>query len=92
MYGDARAEKDARAAEYSAVKRVLGREAVVIADGLNYIKGLRYQFYCEAKTMETASCVVCLLVFCNRCGDVGGLDWTESLCEASGLTLLIRCM
>ncbi|KAL8733894.1 MAG: hypothetical protein Q9166_001882 [cf. Caloplaca sp. 2 TL-2023] len=58
VYREARPEKDARAAEYSAVKRSLGRDTVVIADGLNYIKGFRYQLYCEAKAVQTPSCVV----------------------------------
>ncbi len=39
---------------------MLGRDTIVIADGLNYIKGYRYQLYCEAKAVQTASCVVCL--------------------------------
>ncbi|KAL8808949.1 MAG: hypothetical protein Q9200_003869 [Gallowayella weberi] len=58
VYREARPEKDARAAEYSAVKRALGRDTIVIADGLNYIKGYRYQLYCEAKAVQTPSCVV----------------------------------
>ncbi len=58
VYHTARAEKDARAEEYSAVKRVLSRDDIVIADGLNYIKGFRYQLYCEAKAVSTPSCVV----------------------------------
>jgi protein KTI12 len=58
VYHTARAEKDARAAEMSAVKRFLNRETIVIADGLNYIKGFRYQLYCEAKALRTPSCVV----------------------------------
>ncbi|KAI9663699.1 MAG: hypothetical protein M1821_007189 [Bathelium mastoideum] len=58
VYHAARPEKDARAAAYSAVKRLLGRDAIVIADGLNYIKGFRYQLYCEAKAVRTPSCVV----------------------------------
>ncbi|KAL9628659.1 MAG: hypothetical protein Q9164_007188, partial [Protoblastenia rupestris] len=57
VYKEAKAEKDARAAEYSAVERLLGRNALVIADGLNYIKGFRYQLYCEAKAVRTPSCV-----------------------------------
>lgn len=57
-YVDARAEKQLRAAEYSAVKRLLTKDDVVIADGLNYIKGLRYQLFCEAKAALTPSCVV----------------------------------
>ena len=58
VYSAARSEKDARAAEYSAVKRLIGRDAIVIADGLNYIKGFRYQLYCEAKAVQIPSCVV----------------------------------
>ncbi|KAK1750692.1 chromatin associated protein KTI12 [Echria macrotheca] len=51
-------EKDARAALYGAVKRVLSPRDVVILDGLNYIKGWRYQLYCEAKNARTPHCVV----------------------------------
>ncbi|KAK8232538.1 chromatin associated protein KTI12 [Phyllosticta capitalensis] len=58
VYHSARPEKDARATESSAIKRVLTRDDVVIADGLNYIKGFRYQLYCEAKAVQTPSCVV----------------------------------
>ena len=58
VYREGRSEKDARAAEYSAVKRALGRDTIVVADGLNYIKGFRYQLYCEAKAVQTPSCVV----------------------------------
>ncbi|CCX05322.1 chromatin associated protein KTI12 [Pyronema domesticum] len=57
-YRDARAEKEARATEYSAVKRLMSKDDIVIADGLNYIKGLRYQLFCEAKAALTPSCVV----------------------------------
>lgn len=58
MYATAKAEKDARAAEMSAIKRLLGKDDIVIADGLNYIKGFRYQLFCEAKALGTPSCVV----------------------------------
>ncbi|KAA8621697.1 Protein kti12 [Pyrenophora tritici-repentis] len=61
VYHTAKAEKDARAEEYSAVKRILSRDDIVIADGLNYIKGFRYQLYCEAKALQTPSCVVSIL-------------------------------
>lgn len=46
-------EKDARASLSSAVKRVLSARDIVILDGLNYIKGWRYQLYCEAKNLAT---------------------------------------
>ncbi|KAM7200252.1 Chromatin associated protein KTI12 [Rhypophila sp. PSN 637] len=51
-------EKDARAALYGAVKRVLSPRDIVILDGLNYIKGWRYQLFCEAKNMRTPSAVL----------------------------------
>lgn len=59
VYGTARFEKDARATEMSYVKRFLTKDDIVIADGLNYIKGYRYQLHCEAKAVQTPSCVVC---------------------------------
>ena len=58
VYRDAKTEKDARAAHYSGIKRALGKDAIVVADGLNYIKGFRYQLYCEAKAVQTTNCVV----------------------------------
>ncbi|ATY63635.1 RNA polymerase II elongator complex subunit [Cordyceps militaris] len=51
-------EKDARASLYGAVKRVLSDRDIVILDGLNYIKGWRYQLHCEAKAVRTPSCVL----------------------------------
>lgn len=72
VYRDARTEKDARATEFSAIKRALGKDSIVIADGLNYIKGFRYQIYCEAKAVQTPSCVVSATDYGYvACGDVG---------------------
>ncbi|KAF4978816.1 hypothetical protein FZEAL_4860 [Fusarium zealandicum] len=51
-------EKDARAALYGAVKRVLSDRDIVILDGLNYIKGWRYQLHCESKAVRTPCCVL----------------------------------
>ncbi|PNS16591.1 hypothetical protein CAC42_91 [Sphaceloma murrayae] len=58
VYDAGRAEKDARAAFASAVKRELGQDTIVVADGMNYIKGYRYQLYCEAKAVRTTFCVL----------------------------------
>lgn len=57
-------EKDARAALYGAVKRVLSDRDIVILDGLNYIGGWRYQLYCEAKALRTPACL--LQVGCSQ--------------------------
>ncbi|KAF2199464.1 chromatin associated protein KTI12 [Delitschia confertaspora ATCC 74209] len=70
VYHTARAEKDARAEEYSAVKRVLSRDDIVIADGMNYIKGFRYQLYCEAKAVQTPSCVVHIGTPAAKCREI----------------------
>ncbi|KAF4454102.1 hypothetical protein F53441_3339 [Fusarium austroafricanum] len=51
-------EKDARAAIYGAVKRVLSDKDIVILDSLNYIKGWRYQLHCESKAVRTPSCIL----------------------------------
>jgi len=51
-------EKKARGALLSGVERYLSAEDVVIADGLNYIKGFRYQLYCMAKALATPHAVV----------------------------------
>lgn len=57
-------EKDARASIYGAVKRVLSDKDIVILDGLNYIKGWRYQLHCEAKAVRTPSCI--LQIGCSK--------------------------
>lgn len=51
-------EKNARASIYGAVKRALTDKDIVILDGLNYIKGWRYQLHCEAKAVRTPSCLL----------------------------------
>ncbi|KAK4196150.1 chromatin associated protein KTI12 [Triangularia verruculosa] len=51
-------EKDARASIYAAVKRVLSPKDIVILDGMNYIKGWRYQLHCEAKNLATPSVIL----------------------------------
>ncbi|OKL62826.1 hypothetical protein UA08_01707 [Talaromyces atroroseus] len=58
VYDHARTEKEARAVAFARVKRALAKDAFVILDGMNYIKGYRYQLWCEAKAMGTTCCVV----------------------------------
>ncbi|KAL8819266.1 MAG: hypothetical protein Q9191_007770 [Dirinaria sp. TL-2023a] len=69
-YRDAKTEKEARAAAMSAVKRAVGRDSIVISDGMNYIKGFRYQLYCEAKAVSTPSCVVHVGTPIERCREI----------------------
>ncbi|KAJ0423643.1 chromatin associated protein KTI12-domain-containing protein [Aspergillus carlsbadensis] len=58
VYDTARTEKEARGLAYTRGKRALGRDSFVILDGMNYIKGYRYQLWCEAKALGTTCCVV----------------------------------
>ena len=58
IYNSAAAEKIARAEEFSHVKRAITKDAIVILDSLNYIKGYRYQLWCEAKAVGTRCCVI----------------------------------
>lgn len=53
-------EKDSRALVFATVKRLLTKNDVVILDAAagNYIKGWRYQLYCEAKAVRTPHCLV----------------------------------
>ncbi|RIB00332.1 chromatin associated protein KTI12-domain-containing protein [Gigaspora rosea] len=62
-YRDTRVEeKKARASLISAIERLVSKEDVVIADGINYIKGYRYQLYCIARAVGTPHCVIYELV------------------------------
>ncbi|CAK40307.1 uncharacterized protein An09g04530 [Aspergillus niger] len=57
VYDHARTEKETRGVAYARAKRALGKDSFVILDGMNYIKGYRYQLWCEAKALGTTCCV-----------------------------------
>ncbi|KAJ2964092.1 hypothetical protein NQZ79_g934 [Umbelopsis isabellina] len=57
-YREAKDEKKARGSLMSAVERLVSKDDLVIADGMNYIKGFRYQLYCIARAISTPHCVV----------------------------------
>ncbi|KIX04064.1 uncharacterized protein Z518_07617 [Rhinocladiella mackenziei CBS 650.93] len=93
IYNSAAQEKTTRAAEFSAIKRALSKDNVVIADGLNYIKGYRYQLWCEAKAAGTRCCVVHVAAQEDECKKWnkerltawGQLDDSEQSDEAAGV-------
>ncbi|KAE8145174.1 chromatin associated protein KTI12 [Aspergillus avenaceus] len=58
VYDHARTEKETRGVAYTRARRALGKDSFVILDGMNYIKGWRYQLWCEAKALGTSCCVV----------------------------------
>lgn len=57
-YRESLTEKSIRGQQMSAVKRSLDKSTIVILDNLTYIKGFRYQLFCEAKALQTNSCVI----------------------------------
>ncbi|PVU99743.1 hypothetical protein BB559_000436 [Furculomyces boomerangus] len=51
-------EKKIRGSIISAVERHTSKNSILILDSLNYIKGLRYQLYCVARSLGTTHCVI----------------------------------
>ena len=57
-YISAAAEKISRATLKAAIERAVTTECTVIADGLNYIKGFRYELYCIVRSVGSTHCCV----------------------------------
>jgi tRNA uridine 5-carbamoylmethylation protein Kti12 len=55
---DSKSEKPARGALFTAMQRQMGQDTILIVDGLNYIKGFRYQMYCAAREHRLRVCTV----------------------------------
>merc|ERR1711953_438590 len=58
VFADSKHEKEVRGRLKSEVVRLLSKENVVICDGLNYIKGFRYELYCASKNIKTTQVTV----------------------------------
>jgi len=58
VFSDSKHEKAVRGRLKSEVIKLLSREGVVICDGLNYIKGFRYELYCASKAGKTTQCTL----------------------------------
>ncbi|PLW05195.1 hypothetical protein PCANC_21265 [Puccinia coronata f. sp. avenae] len=57
-YDESKSEKVARASLLSHTIRKLSKDHIVICDGMNYIKGFRYQLYCAAREAGVRTCTV----------------------------------
>lgn len=82
-YRDSTTEKLDRGSQISAVRRDLSRTTFVILDSLCYIKGFRYQLFCEAKGMLTPHCVVHVINSQQQLQQWNQLDgkWPNDLIE-----------
>ena len=58
VYSHAAEEKRVRGEIKSEAVRKIHRDDVLILDGLNYIKGFRYELYCASKAAKTTQCTV----------------------------------
>merc|ERR1712002_1349967 len=58
IFSDSKHEKDVRGRLKSEVIRHLSKEGVVICDGLNYIKGFRYELFCASKAGKTTQLTI----------------------------------
>lgn len=67
VYRDSTQEKHARGTQMLAVKRDLSRNNIVVLDTMAYIKGFRYQLFCEAKGLSTPHCVVHVVTSEEQC-------------------------
>jgi tRNA uridine 5-carbamoylmethylation protein Kti12 len=56
---DSLQEKTARATLFTAITRHIARDTILIVDGMNYIKGFRYQLYCKAREAGVRVATVC---------------------------------
>ena len=65
-------EKLLRGAQMLAVKRDLLPHTIVVLDLLCYIKGFRYQLYCEAKNIPTPHCVIHVIAPASQC-----IEWDD---------------
>jgi protein KTI12 len=84
-YRERETEKATRGAQISAVKRALGKHTIVILDNMTYIKGFRYQLFCEAKALSTNCCVVQIGApkeLCQQWNDNRESPWAQDLFEA----------
>lgn len=83
-YKESATEKSARGAQMSAVKRDLSRSTFVILNSLSYIKGFRYQLFCEAKGVVTPHCVIHVVSSLDKClerNKESGNKWSPALIE-----------
>jgi len=66
-YNDSKSEKPARAGLFTAVQRQMRQDTILIVDGLNYIKGFRYQMYCAAREHKLRVCTVFVVATHDLC-------------------------
>jgi len=73
VFASSLTEKEVRGRLKSEVIRLLDKEKTIICDGLNYIKGFRYELYCASKAGKTTQ----VTLHCDiSCDDVA--EWNKA--------------
>lgn len=76
-YINSRVEKEIRGIIKTEVLRKMGPDVLLILDGLNYIKGFRYELYCASKSSKSTTCTV-------NCEPGPARAWEYNLSKADG--------
>lgn len=72
-YKNSKSEKILREKQISIIKNKISKTNFVILDSLAYIKGFRYQLYCESKNAQTSHCVIYMINSKENC-----VKWNEN--------------
>ena len=89
---DSRSEKPARQALFTAMQRQMSQNTILILDGMNYIKGFRYQMYCAARELKVRVCTVSHMLRSNsnlfrdvRCAESRFMSWRRKNSVENGM-------
>nr|CDJ82454.1 Chromatin associated protein KTI12 domain containing protein [Haemonchus contortus] len=88
-YGNSTKEKDQRSYLRSCVQKSLTQDTVVVCDGLNYIKGYRYELFLIAKLCKTTFAVLHCHAEISTCKWLNEQKNDDARYEESTLTELI---
>jgi protein KTI12 len=78
IFLDVNEEKKVRAALLAASERFVSKDTILILDSLNYIKGFRYQLYCQARAVATSHLVIHCQAREDTCRYWNGLKSTRA--------------
>uniref|UniRef100_A0A914Z1A7 Protein KTI12 homolog n=1 Tax=Panagrolaimus superbus TaxID=310955 RepID=A0A914Z1A7_9BILA len=73
-YNDAKKEKQWRSSIRRDVSRNLGKETLVICDGLNYVKGYRYELFTQAKNNKVTFAVAYVNAEVSTCKKLNNFE------------------
>uniref|UniRef100_A0AC35FHL9 Chromatin associated protein KTI12 n=1 Tax=Panagrolaimus sp. PS1159 TaxID=55785 RepID=A0AC35FHL9_9BILA len=73
-YNDAKKEKQWRSSIRRDVSKHIGQQALVICDGLNYVKGYRYELFTQAKNNKVTFAVLHINADVKTCKNLNNIE------------------